>query len=148
MRIQDIQVPKGAHKRRKIVGRGPGSGHGKTSCRGQKGASSRSGPGTRPGFEGGQMPLVRRIPKRGFTNPFKEQFQIVNIEDLNSFSENETVTPELLKNKNLIKGKKIRIKVLGSGELKKSLNIQANAFSKSALEKISKAGGKAEVIKS
>jgi large subunit ribosomal protein L15 len=148
MKIQDVHAPAGAHKRKKIVGRGSGSGHGKTSCRGQKGQLSRSGAKARPGFEGGQMPLIRRIPKRGFTNPFKKEFQVVNLQDLNTFAENEVVTLELLKSKNLIKKRGLNVKILGNGEIKKPLTVQANAFSKSAQEKISKAGGKAEIITS
>lgn len=148
MKIQEIHASAGAHKRKKIVGRGSGSGHGKTSCRGQKGQGSRSGAKKKPGFEGGQMPLIRRVPKRGFTNPFKKQIQVVNLQDLNIFSENEVVNCDLLKSKNLIKNKKISVKILGNGDVKKPLTVQADAFSKSAQEKISKAGGKAEIIKS
>ncbi|KXG75705.1 50S ribosomal protein L15 [Fervidicola ferrireducens] len=146
MRLHDLKPAKGSKKRPKRVGRGIGSGHGKTSTRGHKGQNARSGGGVRPGFEGGQMPLIRRIPKRGFTNKFKKEYAIVNVEDLNVFEENTRVTPELLKEKGLIKQIKDGVKILGDGELKVKLEVVAHAFSSSAKEKIEAAGGKAEVI--
>jgi large subunit ribosomal protein L15 len=146
MRLHDLKPAEGSKKRPKRVGRGIGSGHGKTSTRGHKGQNARSGGGVRPGFEGGQMPLIRRIPKRGFTNKFKKEYAIVNVEDLNVFEENTRVTPELLKEKGLIKQIKDGVKILGDGELKVKLEVVAHAFSSSAKEKIEAAGGKAEVI--
>lgn len=146
MKLHELRPAEGSIKKPKRKGRGPSSGLGKTSGRGSNGQNSRSGGGTRPGFEGGQMPLYRRIPKRGFTNIFKKQWTLVNIEDLNIFEENTVITPELLKEAGLIKKVVDGVKVLGDGELKKNLTIQANKFSKSAVEKIESAGGKAEVI--
>jgi len=127
-------------------GRGTGSGLGKTAGRGHKGYKARSGSGTRPGFEGGQMPLVRRIPKRGFTNPFSKVYSLVNLKDLDRFEEGTVVTPELLKEEGLIKKLNDGVKILGDGELTKKLTVQAHKFSKSAKEKIEALGGKAEVI--
>ena len=147
MKLGEIHVPAGATKKRKIVGRGPGSGHGKTSTRGQKGQKSRSGAHIHPEFEGGQMPLIRRIPKRGFTNRFKKKFQIVNLADLKSFKENSIVTPEELVKEGIIKNTKIKVKILGGGEISKPLTVKANSFSAGAAEKIQKAGGKAEIVK-
>jgi large subunit ribosomal protein L15 len=133
-------------KRRKRIGQGMGSGHGKTATRGAKGQRSRSGARMRPGFEGGQMPLHRRLPKRGFTNIFKKHFALVNLRDLKDFSSGETVTPELLVERGYVKELRDGLKVLGDGELKVALKIAAHRFSKSALEKIQKAGGTAEVV--
>ncbi len=131
------------HKRRKRVGRGIGSGHGKTSCRGVKGQNSRSGSTRKPGFEGGQNPLYRRLPKRGFNNAeFRRDYIIVNLERIAELSESE-ITPEVMVAHGLIKSGAKRIKVLGSGELKKAVTVQAHRFSESAKEKISKAGGSA-----
>ncbi|HHV17595.1 MAG TPA: 50S ribosomal protein L15 [Thermoanaerobacterales bacterium] len=146
MRLHDLSPAEGSAKKPKRVGRGIGSGRGKTSTRGHKGQNARSGGGVRPGFEGGQMPLYRRLPKRGFTNIFKKQFTLVNIDDLNIFEENTKITPELLIEKGIIKKVKDGVKILGNGELKVKIDVQANAFSKSAQEKIEAAGGKAEVI--
>jgi len=123
-----------------------GSGHGKTATRGSKGQRSRSGARMRPGFEGGQMPLHRRIPKRGFTNIFKKRYALVNLRDLKDFKAGEAITPELLTRRGLIKRLGDGLRVLGNGELKAALKISAHHFSKSALEKIKKAGGTAEVI--
>ncbi|MFY9505799.1 MAG: 50S ribosomal protein L15, partial [Caldicoprobacterales bacterium] len=123
-----------------------GSGLGKTAGRGQKGQKSRSGSGIKPGFEGGQMPLIRRLPKRGFTNIFAKVYSIVNIKDLEVFEADTIVTPELLKEAGLIKKLSDNIKVLGDGELSKKLTVQAHKFSKSAQEKIEALGGRAEVI--
>lgn len=146
MKLHDLYPAEGANKKSKRVGRGIGSGHGKTSTRGHKGQNARSGGGVRPGFEGGQMPLYRRIPKRGFNNIFKKEISVLNVEDLNVFEENTKVTPELLIEKGIIKKVKDGVKVLGNGDLKVKIDVQANAFSKSAQEKIEALGGKAEVI--
>jgi large subunit ribosomal protein L15 len=138
----------GGSKPKKRVGRGIGSGYGKTSGKGHKGQNARSGGGVRPGFEGGQMPLFRRLPKRGFTNIFAKEFAVINIEDLNRFAEDTVVTPELLISEGLVKKAKVKdgIKVLGDGELAKKLTVKAHKFSKTAVEKIEAAGGKVEVI--
>lgn len=144
--LHNLEIPYGAHQRKRILGRGPSSGHGKTSTRGSKGQTSRSGRATYPGFEGGQMPLIRRMPKRGFTSKFKKEYQIVNLGALNRIKET-TVTPELLKEKGLIKNKEKPVKILGGGpELKAPVTIHAHAFSSSALEKIKNAAGQAEII--
>src|SRR5215467_7913098 len=142
--LSTLRPPKGATANRKRVGRGMGSGMGKTSTRGHKGQGSRSGSRLLRGFEGGQMPLHRRLPKRGFTNIFRTEYQIVNLDRLAGLGE-KNITPELLV-KNGIAGKNDLIKILGDGELKAALHVQAHKFSKSAQEKITKAGGKAEVI--
>ncbi|GMR03264.1 MAG: 50S ribosomal protein L15 [Thermodesulfovibrionia bacterium] len=147
MRLSDLSPTLGSRKKKKRVGRGPGSGHGKTSCRGHKGQKSRSGGGTRPGFEGGQMPLHRRLPKRGFKNIFKKQYAIINLKVLNEISDS-VVTPEVIIEKGFIKSIKDGVKILGVGEIKKPLNVKAHAFSASAKEKILKSGGSAEIIKS
>jgi large subunit ribosomal protein L15 len=135
-------------KKRKRVGRGMSSGYGKTSGKGHKGQNARAGKGVRPGFEGGQMPLYRRMPKRGFTNIFSKQYAIINVEDLNRFEENTTVTTELLIDEGVVKKGKVKdgIKVLGNGNIDKKLIVQAHKFSKTAIEKIEAAGGKVEVI--
>lgn len=146
MNLNELRPPKGAHKKPKRVGRGVGSGHGKTSCRGHKGLKARSGKKLRPGFEGGQMPLSRRIPKRGFVSKFKKEFEIINVKDLNIFKNNSTVNPQLLKEKGLIKNKKEGVKVLGMGSLSRILTVKAHHFSKTAVEAIKKAGGKIEVL--
>ena len=126
-------------------GRGHGSGNGKTAGKGHKGQKARSG-GTRPGFEGGQMPLYRRIPKRGFTNIWATEYTVLNVEDLNRFDAGTVVTPELIKEVGMAKQVKDGIKILGNGTLEKNLTVQAHKFSKTAVEKIESAGGKAEVI--
>jgi len=144
--IGTLRPPRGAHRRRKRIGQGMGSGHGKTATRGSKGQLSRTGARIRPGFEGGQMPLHRRLPKRGFTNIFKKHFALVNLKDLNDFTPEETITPELLVQRGYIKDLRDGLKVLGDGDLKVALKITAHHFSKSAREKIQKAGGTAEVI--
>ena len=146
MRLHDLYPAEGSTKKAKRVGRGTGSGHGKTSTRGHKGQKARSGGGVRPGFEGGQMPLYRRLPKRGFTNIFKKVYEVINVDQLNVFEDNSLVTPELLIEKGFVKGAKDGIKILGNGELNVKLEVSAHAFSKSAIEKIEAAGGKAEVI--
>ena len=146
MQLHQIKRPKGATKKRKILGRGSGSGHGKTSGRGHKGQNARSGGSTRPGFEGGQMPLIRRIPKRGFTSMTKKVFQIVNLKSLQKFKEDTPITPEVLKEKGLIQDSRGLVKILGEGELNRPLTIKAHGFSKSAQEKIKTSGGKTEII--
>jgi large subunit ribosomal protein L15 len=144
--IGTIRPPVGATKRRKRIGQGMGSGHGKTATRGAKGQRSRSGARMRPGFEGGQMPLYRRVPKRGFTNIFKKRFALVNLRDLEDFAPNERVTPELLMQRGYVKELQDGLKILGDGELKVALKVAAHRFSKSAREKIEKAGGTVEVL--
>ncbi len=146
MKLHDLAPAKGAKKRRKRIGRGPGSGHGKTATKGHKGIQARSGGGKRPGFEGGQMPLVRRLPKFGFTNPSRTEYSIVNIKSFEQWVGNETVTPQAMVDAGLVKRKKLPIKILGNGELKKALVVQAHKFSKSAEAKIQAAGGRVEVI--
>ena len=148
MRISDLMPAKGANKAIKRKGCGQGSGHGKTSCRGNKGANSRSGTNRRLGFEGGQMPLMRRVPKRGFNSKFPVKYQIVNLTQLNVFKEADAITPDLMKKKDLISSLNAPVKVLGSGEVKKALIVSAHKFSKSAAEKIEKAGGTINVIAS
>lgn len=146
MKLHDLKPAQGAKKRRKRIGRGPGSGHGKTATKGHKGLLARSGGGKRPGFEGGQMPLIRRLPKFGFTNPFRTEYAIVNVRNFENWSGGDTVTPQAMVDAGLVKRKTLRIKILGTGALKKSLVIQAHKFSKSAEEKIRAAGGRVEVI--
>ena len=146
MRINDLSPAKGSKKKRKRVGRGPGSGHGKTSCRGHKGQKSRSGGGPRLGFEGGQMPLQRRLPKRGFTNIFKKHYSIINVKDLNRFKPNSTLNVEVLKEAGLIKKIKDGIKLLGNGEVSHPVVIRVDRVSKTAKEKVHAAGGKVEMI--
>lgn len=146
MKIHELQPAAGSRHSRKRVGRGTGSGMGKTSTRGHKGQNARSGGGVRPGFEGGQNPLYRRLPKRGFNNPFRKEYAIVNLDELNKFAEGTEVTPELLMNSGVVKNPLAGIKILGDGELTVKLTVKANKFSKSAVEKITAAGGKAEVI--
>jgi len=149
MELHDLHPAPGAKRQRKRVGRGPGSGNGKTAGRGHKGQKSRSGYSRRYGFEGGQMPLVRRIPKRGFTNIFRVEFQVVNFRDLERiFSEGDTVSPESLIEKGLVRGGKRPIKVLADGDLSKKLIVQAHKFSGSARAGIEKAGGSCEVVTS
>ena len=143
--LSTIRAPKKANENKKRVGRGMGSGMGKTSTRGHKGQGSRSGSRQKRGFEGGQMPLHRRLPKRGFHNPFRVEYQVVNLADLAELGEKE-VTPEVLRKSRLVKGKNSLIKVLGDGELKGAITVHAHKFSKSAQEKITKAGGKAEIV--
>lgn len=146
MKMNEIGAPLGAHRDTKRRGRGCGSGHGKNACRGRKGARKRSGRTTRPGFEGGQMQLVRRIPKRGFNAPFKNNFQIVNIESLNRFKENSVIGPAELKSAGLIGSIQERIKILGDGDLKKVITVKAHRISESAKKKFSSAGAKFEVL--
>jgi large subunit ribosomal protein L15 len=144
--LNSLKPAKGATHKNKRVGRGPGSGHGKTACRGSKGQKSRSGTSIRPGFEGGQMPLHRRLPKRGFNNIFKKVYAIVNLDTLNNFPSGSTVNPETLRDAGIIKGAAHAVKILGDGELKHPLTVRAHKFSESAREKILKAGGQIEAI--
>lgn len=146
MKIHELRAPEGAAKNSKRKGRGTGSGQGKTAGRGMNGQNSRSGGGTRLGFEGGQMPLYRRIPKRGFTNIWKKEWEIVNIEALNAFEDGTEVTPDLLMEAGLTKKVVDGVKILGEGTLEKKITVKAHKFSKSAIEKIESAGGKAQVI--
>jgi large subunit ribosomal protein L15 len=145
MRLHDLRRPVGAVKKKKRVGRGPGSGFGKTSARGHKGARARSGYSRRPGFEGGQMPLQRRIPKVGFTNPFRKEFAVVNVLDLNRFEDGTEITPELLIEAGVIKKVLDGLKILGKGELERKLVVYAAKVSKGAQEKIEARGGEVKL---
>jgi large subunit ribosomal protein L15 len=144
--LHTISAPAGSRTRKKQLGRGPGSGHGKTSCRGSKGQTSRTGPDFYPGFEGGQSPFIRRIPKRGFTSKFQTVYQIVNLTQLSKIDTAETITPEVMWKKGLVASRNQMIKVLGNGDVNGAVTVQAHSFSKSAEDKIKKAGGKTEVI--
>lgn len=146
MRLHELRPAPGSVKEPKRKGRGTATGQGKTSGRGQKGQGSRSGGGVRPGFEGGQMPLHRRLPKRGFTNIFAKNYAEINIETLNRFEDGTEVTPELLKESKILKNLGDGVKVLGNGELTKKLTVKAAKFTGSAAKKIEAAGGKVEVI--
>ncbi len=146
MKIQDIKPAEGSRKKSKRVGRGIGSGHGKTSCKGHKGQKARSGGPKGPGFEGGQMPLQRRLPKRGFKNHFAVTYAIISVEKINNLKDMDVVTPEILVEKGIIKDIKGGLKVLGGGEIKRPVTVKATAFSASAAQKIAAAGGKAEVL--
>ena len=146
MKLHELSPSEGSKKKAIRVGRGHGSGNGKTSGKGQKGQKARSGGGVRPGFEGGQMPIYRRLPKRGFTNIFAKKYTSINVEDLNKFDNGTEITAEVLKENGVIKKINDGIVVLGRGDLNKKVTIKAKRFSKSAEEKISAAGGKAEVI--
>ena len=146
MRLHELKAVPGATRAPKRKGRGTATGQGKTAGRGMNGQNSRSGVGVRPGFEGGQMQLYRRIPKRGFTNIWRKEYEIVNVETLNRFDNGTEVTPELLIAEGIVKQVKDGIKILGNGKLEKNLTVQAQKFTKSALEKIEAAGGKAQVI--
>ncbi|MCB4792644.1 MAG: 50S ribosomal protein L15 [Elusimicrobia bacterium] len=146
MGLNNLKPAPGSKHRKKIVGRGEGSGHGGQSGRGMKGQKGRSGDGVMTGFEGGQMPLVRRIPKRGFTSRFRKNFAVINIEILDkNFKPDSEITPEIMRKVKIVK-ENYPIKVLGNGEIKQALKIKANAFSKSAIEKIKASGGTAEII--
>ena len=146
MRIEDIRPAEGSTKNKKRVGRGFGSGHGKTSCKGHKGQKARSGGPKGAGFEGGQMPLQRRVPKRGFKNIFRTEYAIVNLDIIDAMKDDAVVTPELLVEKGVIKDLKDGIKVLGNGSIQRPVTIKAHAFSAAATAKIEAAGGKTEVI--
>ncbi|HYH09989.1 MAG TPA: 50S ribosomal protein L15 [Thermoanaerobaculia bacterium] len=147
MELSNLKPKKGARHAKKRLGRGPGSGHGKTAGRGEKGQKSRSGYSGKRGFEGGQMPLHRRIPKRGFTNIFKKDYAVVNVSDLERFDNGATVDEAALRQAGLVKGQHDGVKVLGDGELSKKLTVSATKFSKSAKEMIEKAGGTCQEIK-
>jgi len=146
MKLHDLKPPAGARQRRKRVGRGTGSGHGKTSGKGEKGQKARSGAHIHPWFEGGQLPLHRRVPKRGFTNRFRQTYAIVNLKDLERFEPGAKVTPGLLREIGMVKDLQAGLKVLGAGSLSKALTISAHKFSRQAAEKIIGAGGTVEVI--
>ena len=146
MRLHELNKAEGSTKMSKRKGRGQGSGLGKTSGRGHKGQNARSGGGVRLGFEGGQMPLYRRLPKRGFTNIWGTKYTTINVSDLNRFEDGQEVTVELLKEEGIVKQVKDGVKILGNGKLDKKLTVKANKFSKTAVEKIESAGGKAEVL--
>ncbi|MDU1414762.1 MAG: 50S ribosomal protein L15 [Clostridium sp.] len=146
MRLHELRPAEGAKKSPKRIGRGAGSGWGKTAGKGQKGQNSRSGGGVRPGFEGGQMPLYRRLPKRGFTNIFAKEYTCINVDRLNVFEDGTEVTPELLREIGMAKKVNDGIKILGNGNIEKKLTVKANKISKAAAEKIVAAGGKVEVI--
>jgi large subunit ribosomal protein L15 len=145
--LSNLKPPRGSRHRKVRVGRGMGSKLGKTAGAGNKGQQSRRGYSRRPGFEGGQMPLHRRLPKRGFSAPFSKSFAVVNVESLNAFAAGDTVTPESLTERGLIHARRDGVKILGDGELKVKLTVRAHAFSKSAQEKIAQAGGTAELLK-
>lgn len=142
MNLSNLKPSRGAVKRRKRVGIGSGSGHGKTCGRGHKGEGARSG-GPRPGFEGGQMPLIRRVPKRGFKNIFKKEYEIINVQELDVFPAGSEVGPAVFREKGLVKKESLPVKILGDGEIKKTLVVKAHGFSSSARKKIEDAGGKA-----
>lgn len=146
MKLYELSPAAGSVKDVKRIGRGHGSGNGKTAGKGHKGQNARSGGGVRPGFEGGQMPMTRRIPKRGFNNIFATKYSVVNVSDLDQFVDDTVVDADLLKASGLIKKTNDGVKILGNGELTKNLTVKAAAFSASAKEKIEKAGGKAEVM--
>lgn len=146
MKLHELKPSEGSRHKRSRVGRGIGSGKGKTAGRGHKGQNARSGGGVRPGFEGGQLPLYRRLPKRGFTNINRKEYAIVNLETLNKFEEGTTVTPDVLLETRTIRKLKDGVKILGNGKLEKKLTVKAHLFSASAKEAIEAAGGKTEVI--
>ncbi|MEW6586809.1 MAG: 50S ribosomal protein L15 [Nitrospirota bacterium] len=146
MKLEDLKAATGSRSRTKRVGRGIGSGHGKTACKGHKGQKARSGGTKGPGFEGGQMPLQRRLPKRGFKNPFSIEYAVINLKDINKITGLDVVTPEVLIERGIVKDLKHGIKVLGEGEITRPLTVKADAFSASAVSKIAAAGGKAEVL--
>lgn len=146
MKLHEIQIPKNSRKKPKRVGRGESSGYGRTAGYGNKGQNARSGGGKTGGFEGGQMPLKRRLPKRGFKNPFRKQFAVVNVETLERFSNNAVIDPEVMLKEGLIKKLLDGVKILGKGEITKPLTIKAHRISSQAKEKIERVGGRAEVI--
>jgi large subunit ribosomal protein L15 len=148
MKLHELRPPRGSRGRRKIVGRGPGSGHGQTSGRGEKGQKARSGGGTQPWFEGGQLPLHRRVPKRGFTNIFRKEYAILNVKDLERFEAGTAVTPAALAEAGLVRTASAPVKILGQGALSKALTVSAHGFSKGAAAKIRAAGGSLEVLAS
>jgi len=145
MNLGSLKYREGSQKKRKRVGRGQGSGHGGTSCRGNKGQKARSGAKSRSWFEGGQMPLQRRVPKRGFTNIFRREYQVLNVGELNRLKEDK-ISIEILWNARLIRKKNVPVKILGEGEVTRSLEVAAHAFSKSAIQKLEATGGKAILL--
>jgi large subunit ribosomal protein L15 len=147
LQLNTLKPAKGANRKRKRVGCGPGSGHGKTACRGYNGQLSRSGTSVRPGFEGGQMPLHRRLPKRGFTNIFKLDYAEVNLSQLAAFPAGTVVDPAVLLKSGIVRKLKDGVKVLGNGELKQALTVKAQSFSQAAMQKINAAGGQVEVLR-
>lgn len=146
MKLHELKPAEGSRKSRKRIGRGTGSGLGRNAGKGEKGQKARAGGGVRIGFEGGQMPLYRRVPKRGFTNIFAKQYSELNVERLNIFEDGTEITPELLLEKRMIRKSKDGLKILGNGELQKKLTVKAVKFTKAAAQKIEAAGGKVEVI--
>lgn len=146
MKLHELQPSPGSRHTRKRVGRGHASGTGKTSGRGHKGQNARSGGGVRPGFEGGQNPIYRRLPKRGFTNISRKEYAVVNVGDLNGLADGTEVTPEYLMDAGIVKNRKDGIKILGNGDIGVKLSVKADKFSKTAIEKIEAAGGSAEVM--
>jgi len=148
MKLHELKPPAGSRHRRKVLGRGTGSGHGKTSGKGEKGQKARAGGGTHPWFEGGQLPLHRRVPKRGFVNIFRKEYAILNVKDLERFAPGVAVTPSSLAEAGLVRVASAPVKILGEGTLSKPLTVSAHAFSKTAEEKIRAAGGTVEVIRS
>jgi large subunit ribosomal protein L15 len=146
MRLNDLSPATGSKKKRKRIGRGPGSGHGGTSCKGHKGQKARSGASIRPGFEGGQMPLHRRMPKRGFHNIFKKEFEIINVKDLQRFESAPDVDIDALKKSGLVKSGRALIKLLGDGEVSFPVKIKVHQATKAAVEKIESSGGKIELL--
>lgn len=146
MRLDDLKPSPGSRHKKKRVGRGPGSGHGKTAGRGSKGQNSRSGGGTKPGFEGGQMPLTRRIPKRGFTNMFRQVWDIINLRDLKNFAADTVVDLEALSQAGLVRPRSKRVKLLGQGEVAVPLVVKVQAVSAQAKARIEAAGGRVEVV--
>ncbi|MEJ2024489.1 MAG: 50S ribosomal protein L15 [Deltaproteobacteria bacterium] len=146
MKLHELSPAKGSKTKRKRVGRGPGSGHGKTSCRGHKGQKARSGGGPARGFEGGQMPLQRRLPKRGFTNLFRKEYSIINVDDLNRFDANASIDAAALHEKGLITKKKDGVKLLGNGQVDHPVMIKVQRASRAAREKVEAAGGKIEIV--
>lgn len=146
MKINELSPAEGSRRGRKRVGRGPGSGHGKTACRGHKGQKSRSGGGIRPGFEGGQMPIHRRLPKRGFKNPFRKEYSVVNVGDLIRFEANSELDPDVLKQAGLVWKMLDGVKLLGNGEISHPLVVRIHKISDSAKRKIESAGGRVEIL--
>ncbi|MGE5631151.1 MAG: 50S ribosomal protein L15 [Caulobacteraceae bacterium] len=146
MKLHELRPAEGTNKSKKRIGRGTATGQGKSAGKGQKGQKARTGGGVRLGFEGGQMPLYRRLPKVGFTNIFRKEYAVVNLSDLDRFENGTVVNPDLLKEAGLVKAMMNGVKILGNGELTKNLTVQAHKFSKTAAEKIAAAGGKVEVI--
>jgi large subunit ribosomal protein L15 len=147
VKIHELKPSKGARSGRKRVGRGPGSGHGQTSGRGDKGQKARAGGHVQPWFEGGQLPLHRRVPKRGFTNIFRQEYAIINLKDLSRFEAGASLAPGFFWEQGMIKHRNDLVKILGEGEISQALTISAHKFSRSAIQKIEAAGGRAEVIK-